>query len=140
MRMNIKVKMNSTRQIIKDHGLDKNGKVTEFLAQRVEKLCQPYVPGSQQLHLRNSGRANEKGIGTIFYPGPYAHYLYKGKLMLAKNGSCWAKFGEKKHYVGKKLNYYGDQKSGPEWDKRMMNDRGKEVCKDVENFIKNGGK
>ncbi len=116
--------------------MDENGRVTEFLAQRVEKLCQPYVPGSQQLHLRNSGRANEKGIGTIFYPGPYAHYLYKGKKAIGPSRPE----GVKRKISNMALNYHGDQKSGPEWDKRMMNDRGKEVCKDVENFIKNGGK
>ena len=76
----------------------------------------------------------------IEYRGPYAHYHYKGILMLAPNGSSWAKFGEKKYYTGKKMNYQGAPKRGAEWDKRMMNDRGKEVCRDVENFIKNGGK
>lgn len=38
------------------------------------------------------------------------------------------------------MKYQGAPKRGAEWDKRMMNDRGKEVCKDIENFIKNGGK
>jgi len=38
------------------------------------------------------------------------------------------------------LQYQGAPKRGKEWDKRMMNDRGKEVCKDVEEFIKKGGK
>jgi hypothetical protein len=38
------------------------------------------------------------------------------------------------------MKYQGAPKRGPEWDKRMINDRGKEVCKDVENFIKSGGK
>ncbi len=102
----------------------------------MEKLSQPYVPGSQQLHLRNSGRANEKKIGIIFYPGPYAHYLYKGKKAIGPSRPL----GVTRTISNMDLKYHGDQKSGPEWEKRMMNDRGKEVCKDVENFIKNGGK
>ena len=38
------------------------------------------------------------------------------------------------------MQYQGAPKRGPQWDKRMMNDRGQEVCKDVENFIRRGGK
>lgn len=38
------------------------------------------------------------------------------------------------------LKYQGSPKRGKEWEKRMMNDRKRDVCKDVQNFIKNGGK
>lgn len=77
---------------------------------------------------------------SIKYTSPYAHYMYKGKSMVAPNGSSWATKGQRKHYTGKLLKYQGAPKRGAEWDKRMMNDRKKDVIKDVENFIKSGGK
>lgn len=62
--------------------------------------------------------------------------MYKGKKAI---GASRPK-GVKRTISGASLKYQGAPKRGPEWDKRMMNDKRKEVCKDVENFIKNGGK
>ena len=58
--------------------------------------------------------------------------------MLAKNGSSWAKKGEKKHYTGKKLKYH-TAGTGDHWDKRMLQKRKDDLVKDLENYIKTGG-
>lgn len=73
---------------------------------------------------------------SIKHTSPYSHYHYKGKKAV---GASKPK-GTKRTISNQDMKYQGAPKRGPEWDKRMMNDRGKEVCKDVENFIKNGGK
>lgn len=36
---------------------------------------------------------------------PYARFIYFGKLMVAKNGSSWAKKGEQKTVIEKSLNF-----------------------------------
>ena len=77
---------------------------------------------------------------SIKYTSPYMHYLYKGKLMVGPNGSSWAKKGQKKHYTGKSLKYQGAPKRGAEWEKRMLNDRKKDIVRDISNYIKSGGK
>lgn len=42
---------------------------------------------------------------TIIYPGPYARFLYNGKLMIDPNtGSSWAPKGATKVVTGKDLN------------------------------------
>jgi len=41
---NVKVKMNPTSKIIKDHGLDENGSVTKYMRDTVERFSRPYVP------------------------------------------------------------------------------------------------
>lgn len=41
---NVKVKMNSTNKIIKDHGLDKDGRVTRYLRDTADRLMMPYIP------------------------------------------------------------------------------------------------
>ena len=131
-----KVVMSKPKKIIQDHGLNQNGKVTAFIRNEMDRLMAPYVPGGaggELEKLKTYPRNYE-----IKYISPYAHYQYYGKLMLARNGSAWAKKGEKKHYSGKKLKYHTSG-TGPKWDKMMMQRRGNELIKDVENYIKSGG-
>lgn len=133
---NVKVKMKKTSKIIKDHGLDKNGNVTTYLRNTADRLMTPFVPGGSGGMLAKL--KTYPNNYSIKYTSPYAHYQYTGKLMLAKNGSSWAKKGEKKHYTSKKLKYHTSG-TGDHWDKMMMQRRGKELAKDVENYAKTGG-
>ena len=133
---NVKVKMNKTSKIIKDHGLDKNGRVIAYLRNTADRLMMPFVPGGADGMLAKL--KTYPNNYSIKYTSPYAHYQYTGKLMLAKNGSSWAKKGEKKYYTSKKLKYHTSG-TGDHWDKMMMQRRGKELAKDVENYIKTGG-
>lgn len=136
MSFEITFKLNNKNQITKEHGLDENGKATEFLRNEVDRFCDPYVPMDSGI-LKNTKTYPNKH--TIKYTSPYAHYMYKGQLMLSPTGSTYAKKGEKKHYVGKSLKYQGAPKRGAEWEKRMLNDRRKDIVRDLQNFIKNGG-
>ena len=58
--------------------------------------------------------------------------------MLAKNGSAWAKLGEKKVNTSKNLKYHTSG-TGAKWNELMMQRRKNDLVKDVENYIKNGG-
>lgn len=133
MKLNINIKMNSTKKIIKDHGLDKDGKVTKFLRDDVYRLYEPYVPRENGDLYRNVTYPNNHSIKHTM---PYSHYMYKGKKAV---GTSRPK-GVKRKISNKSLQYQEAPKRGAEWDKRMMNDRRREVCKDVENFIERGGK
>ena len=132
----VKIKMNSTNKIIKDHGLDKNGRVIRFIRDEADRLMMPYIPGGAggQLAKLKTYPSNHE----IKYTSPYSHYQYVGKAMVAENGSAWAKKGEKKHYSGKKLKYHTSG-TGAKWDKLMMQRKKNDLVRDVENYIKNGG-
>ena len=43
-KFNVKVKMKNTNKIIKDHGLDRNGRVTRFLRGEADRLMMPFIP------------------------------------------------------------------------------------------------
>lgn len=133
----LKLKMNNTNKILKDHGMQENGPVTKCLRDTVDKFCDLYIPMESGI-LKNS--KTYPSNHEIKYTSPYAHYMYKGQLMVGPTGSSYARKGEKKHYVGKSLKFQGAPKRGGEWEKRMMNDRRKDVIKSVQNFIKKGGK
>ena len=136
MKLNVKVKMNSINKILKDHGLDKDGQVTKYLRDSADRLMTPFVPGGSggELAKIKTYPSNHE----IKYTSPFAHYQYLGKLMLAKNGSSWAKKGEKKHYTNKKLKYHTSG-TGAKWDKLMLQRHRNDLINDVESFIKSGG-
>lgn len=131
-----KFKLNSVGKILKEHGLDENGKAIAFLRDDCKRLMAPFVPGGAEGEL--SKNTTTPNAHSIKYIEPEAHYQFTGKLMLAKNGSSWAKKGEKKHYTGKKLKYHTSG-TGDHWDKRMLQKRKDDLVKDLENFIKTGG-
>lgn len=55
--------------------------------------------------------------GQIIYPGPYARYLYHGKLMVdQETGSSYARKGSTKTLTGKPLNVAkSNPMAQPEW-------------------------
>ena len=132
---NVKIKINKTSQILKDHGLDKEGRITRYLRDTADRLMNPFVPMDNGMLRRNKAYPNNH---SIKYNSPYAKYQYYGKLMLTKSGSSWAKLGEKKVETNKKLKYHTSG-TGSKWDKLMMQRRKIDLVKDVENYIKTGG-
>lgn len=135
-KFNVKVKMNSVNKIIKDHGLDSNGRVTRHLRDEADRLMNPFVPGGAGGELAEL--KTYPSASTIKYTSPYAHYQYTGKLMLAKNGSSWARTGEKKHYTNKKLKYHTSG-TGDHWEKLMLQRHKNSLTRDVQDYINSGG-
>lgn len=75
-------------------------KAEHLVAVQVQKDTSPYVPaltGSLDQRTRVDG-------GNVVYPGPYARYLYYGKLMVdPETGSSYAKAGSTKVLTDKGL-------------------------------------
>lgn len=75
-------------------------KAEHVVAQQVRKDTMPYVPA---LTGSLSQRTRVKD-GTVIYPGPYARFLYYGKLMVdPETGSPWARKGAKKVLTDRNL-------------------------------------
>ncbi len=88
------------------------------VATQILKDTEPFVPmqtGSQKNRAQvgqslvegsreETKKSVESGDPVVIYPGPYAHYLYVGKLMVDPvTGSAWARKGVTKVYNGNKL-------------------------------------
>lgn len=87
-------------------------KVAHTLAVQMEKDTEQYVPAMTK-SMANRAHADYKRLyertevkdNIIIYPGPYARFLYYGKLMIdPKTGSSWAPYGATKVVSGKNLN------------------------------------
>lgn len=75
--------------------------VKHTVAVQMAKDTEPYVPALTK-SLANRSRVDGD---TIIYPGPYARFLYYGKLMIDPNtGSAWAPYGASKVVTGTDLN------------------------------------
>lgn len=75
--------------------------VEHALAVQMAKDTEPYVPALTKSLVNRTIVQDD----TIIYPGPYARFLYNGKLMIDPNtGSAWAPKGATKVVTGKDLN------------------------------------
>lgn len=88
-------------------------RANEILANEAMKDTDKFVP---KLTGTLSGGARVSD-GQIVYPGPYARYLYHGKLMVdSKTGSSYARKGSTKTLTGKPLNVAkSNPMAQPEW-------------------------
>ena len=127
---NLKIKINDANKILKDHGLNQDGRVMQYLTTTADRLMNPFVP------MQNGGLRRLKAYPSpskIRYTSPHSHYQYTG---LKAKGASKPK-GIKRRISSEKLNYHTPG-TGPEWEKLMMEKKGKEIIKDIQNYIKKG--
>ena len=128
---NLKIKINDANKILKDHGLNQDGRVMQYLTTTADRLMNPFVPRQNGVLRRLK---TYPSTTKIKYISPYAHYQYKG---LKAKGASRPK-GIKRKISNEKLNYH-TAGTGPEWDKLMMQQKGKELIQDVQNYVNKGG-
>lgn len=110
------VKMKPTSQIKIRLGIDANGKVQRFATHTCRLHMDKYLPFDKG---RLSDTVDEQA-NYIIYVQPYSEIVYYG----IRNG--------------KDLNYQKDKHplAGPYWDKRMWSAEGKDVIKEIQDFIR----
>lgn len=124
--MRVKVDI-PTDKMLKARGLGSDTGARKSLASEVKRLSDPYVP-MQQGMLKNNAVIASDG-SSITYTQPYAHYQYYGEVMAGR---------APKKYTGKKLKHHGANR-GPQWDKRMLADKSKDLERSLDAYIKKGG-
>lgn len=127
----VKVKMNNVNKILKDHGLNEDGRVVSYARNTADRLMNPFVPMGETGNLRRL--KSYPSPSKIKYTSLYSHYQYKG---LKAKGASKPK-GIKRRISNEKLNYHTPG-TGSEWEKLMLKEKRKELIKDVQNYIKRG--
>jgi hypothetical protein len=127
--MRIKVDIDS-KKILASRGLGSSNKVRKYVASEVARLSDKYVPMSSGsgAHMKKQRTIASDG-SQIVYPGPYAHYLWYGKVMAGR---------APKKYTGDDLTYNGAPMRGARWTERMLIDKRAEIENNVEKFIARG--
>lgn len=113
------IKLNPHKQIIQRLKVDKNGPANIYLAQRAQvRMNARYVP--EDTGVLHDTSYVDKTDCSIHYDQQYAGYQYYGKR---KDGS---------HVI---VNHT-KAGTGPYWDKLMMSAEGKDLEKDINDYIK----
>ena len=131
--MSVKIDINANK-ILRVRGLGSSKDAQKALASTVVRLADKYVPMSSGAgaHMKNQTQIPQDGAYILYGGGafPYVHYQFVGKVMAGR---------APKKYTGEDLTYHGGPMRGPQWIKRMLADKSREVTESVEAFIKRGG-
>lgn len=113
MSADLDFKMNKSSMVLKNHGLNTNGKLQKYVDLRIVTLMEPYVSFYQGA-LRGSAKKSNFGSGVIEYKTPYARrQFFEGR-----------KAGTKKNAP----------LEGRRWDKRFESDKAKVIAKEIEKY------
>ncbi len=116
--MRVTVELKEAEQIIKERGLEKDGKAQKFLDTEVLRLADPYVP--MLTGTLKKGMGTVVGAGEIVYNTPYAKRQYYANAGRGLQGNA------------------GGGLRGKLWIPRMIADKGTALTRAFAAFI--GGK
>ena len=136
------LEMNSTRQIIRDKGLDEHGDVQAFHTRNVLRRILRYMPYQSGMNITLTVAQTDVRRPLIITDTPSARFLYNGKLMVSDvTGSAWARKGETKHVVNTPLGYTKTKNpnAGPHWDRAVTAAEGKAMTADLQQYIDRKG-
>jgi len=117
MSTTVRIEFNAA-EALATRGLGTSDRVQQIFTSECARFMDEYVP--MQTGILKNTRSIE--LDRIVFNQPYARFHYFGKLMLASNGSTWARSGERKVLTDKDMAYHGSPTRGPFWDKRMWAD------------------
>ena len=119
----------------------KDPKLWEYGATEWWKLITPYVPMETGTLSESVKIKGHSGAGEIEYFVPYAHYLYKGELMVdSETGSSYARYGAKKVYTGTDLQFSKDRHplASKEWDKAAEPTQKPKLIDAMQDYVDSG--
>ncbi len=132
------LEMHSTRQIMRDKGLDENGDVQTYHTRNVLRRIVRYMPYQNGMTIKITVAQTDVRRPLIVTDTPSARFLFNGKLMVSDvTGSPWARKGETKHVVNTPLNYTKTKnpRAGPHWDRAVSAAEGKAMVADLQRYI-----
>lgn len=144
----VKVDMMPVNAIIQRHGLGPGGDVQCFHTQNVLRRIQKYMPYRTGLTIKTMIAASPTSEPFITVPGPYARYLYEGKVMvnaatgkgppvIPHVGPRWRR-GTQLKATDRPLEYTKTKNplAGPHWDRRLVAAEMDAMQADLQRYVK----
>ncbi len=129
--------------LLKKHNIEKGGLVQKTIDKSVIEWCLQYCPWETGVLAKSAYAATQIGSGKVIYPGPYARYLYFGKVMgpnipvFEDNSGVPTRFfsppGRPKHLTGRDLQFKTDVNplAGAFWFERMKADHSADILREA---------
>ena len=78
-------------EILRDRGIENNGRVQKVIDSEVLRLCQPYVPLMDGTLIKSGTIHTKIGSGVVIYSTPYARRHYRPARFRGapKRGNYW---------------------------------------------------
>lgn len=146
MSTTVKVRVKSVSQILKDHGLEKDGPVQNYWTSIVNRRITRYMPfKSGVLATKLKFQASPTEIVVL---GPYARYQYDGVVMVnARTGKGPAlipgigyryRKGTVLKATSRPLNYDTTKHplAGDKWDEQLINNEYDAMIADLKNYVR----
>lgn len=140
------VKMKPASVIKARLGIQPNGPAHAFFTNTCFKHMTKFTPGGTSSHLNKNVTLKPD---SIIYNSPDAHYMYMGELyedpkykkgaFYSPDYGFWSRPGITKVPTGIPLTYHTPG-TGAFWDKKMQNSEGKEVVKEIQEYVNRGCK
>ena len=122
-------KLDDTKKLLKNHGIDENGFIQKFIDNEVLKRCSKYIPFQTGALMDMGILGTIIGSGEVSWIGVKPRYLYYGKVMVGV---------APKTVTDKDLTYYGGPQRGAFWFERMKAAEGQEIIKGAQELINKG--
>ena len=148
--MKTTVKLEPTRKILRNLGLDQRGAVQKFWTATVLRRIQKYMPYRTGETIKLTVAQTDINKPEIVTDTPYARMLYYGKVMvdpktgkagfLTENGWMSRK-GVKKVPSGRNIEYTKtkNQQAGPYWDRRLKAAEMQSMEQELQSYIDRRG-
>lgn len=145
MDFTLKVKLDPA-EVMQNHGIAAGGPAQRFLAENVRRRIVKYMPYRTGALIKRVVSISDGSESYIYVPGPYARYLYYGKVMAnAKTGKGpayipgigyrWTK-GVVLAVTDRDINYDTSHNplAGPFWDRRLMAAEREMIAQELQNY------
>ena len=148
--MKTTVKLEPTRKILRNLGLDQRGAVQKFWTSTVLRRIQKYMPYRTGETIKLTVAQTDINKPEIVTDTPYARMLYYGKVMvdpktgkagfLTENGWMSRK-GVKKVPSGRNIEYTKtkNRQAGPYWDRRLKAAEMQSMEQELQSYIDRRG-
>lgn len=129
------LKTEPLQTIYKSIGLEDRGKVQQFLGKTTADNLKKYVSFNSGVQ-EGATRSIEGGTKVIINV-PYARFQAEGKVMVGvQSRKAWAKKGERKIVIDKKLKYHSDRLRGAHPFERMKSDKGQSILNQTAKYAR----
>lgn len=137
--MGFVIRTKPLQTIYKELGLEKQGKVQQFLGKTVADNLKKYVSfksGVQEASVKPINNGKQVIINV-----PYARFQAEGKVMVGEHSKRpWALKGERKVVTNKNLKYHSDKLRGAHPFERMKADKKDSILFQTAKYARRVGK